>query len=150
MLTPAKIHTDNIKDRSDAYLCTALVNIYTDGNIEYMALIEDGSKPRPYIDRQTLAVIWPPGRSKTIIRTATSWRDALEQLQAIADEYGTLAGGVFAVPLVYTTGDLNDDICPAILEPGKTPFGKKPAYIYRPQQPNRGAADMIPTTRGAY
>ena len=110
MLTPAKIHTDNIKDRSDAYLCTALVNIYTDGNIEYMALIEDGSKPRPYIDRQTLAVIWPPGRSKTIIKTATSWRDALEQLQAIADEYGTLAGGVFAVPLVYTTGDLNDDI----------------------------------------
>ena len=109
MTKHTRIYSANIKTRKDFYLSTAIVNIYTDGEIEFCAYITDGSKPTPYLDMKKLQVVHPPGRAKTIIRPAGSWADALQQLQALADEYGTLATGAGIMPLAYTKDDEETD-----------------------------------------
>lgn len=82
---------------------SAIVYITPPAHFEYLATIEDGSKPAPYIER--FEVIQPPGRSCTIVQKADSWPDALEQLQAIADEYGTLEHGALIMPLLCDPDD---------------------------------------------
>ncbi len=103
-----RIYSAKIKTLKDFYLSSAMVHFYTSGDIEYCAWIEDGSKPRAYLDSKTLQVISPPGHSKTIIRAAASWADALEQLQALADEYGTLQTGA-GILSVAAKGKPNED-----------------------------------------
>lgn len=103
-----RVYSSKIKTHKDYYLATALVHLYSSGDIEYCASIEDGSRPKPYIDRATLAIIHPPGHAQTIIHAAASWADALEQLQALADEYGTLQTGAGIYPMA-TKGKPNED-----------------------------------------
>ena len=104
-----RLYTPNIKDSADAYLACATINRYSKGRIEYCAIVKDGSRPAPYLDESALQIIQPPSRDKTITGRAGSWRDALEQLQAIADEYGTLIDGAPAAYLVYKPGDIPAD-----------------------------------------
>ena len=104
-----RIYTTNIKDSTDAYLAYAIIDYYPDGHIEYCAEILDGSRPAPYLDKETLQLVMPRSRDKTIICPAGSWADALAQLQALADEYGTLPGGAPAVKLKFTANDLRND-----------------------------------------
>ena len=108
MTNYTRIYSANIKTYKDFYFSGALVHIHTNGEIEFCADITDGSRPAPYLDMKTLQVIHPPGRAKTIIRPAGSWADALQQLQALADEYGTLATGAGIIPLAYTKADEDD------------------------------------------
>lgn len=103
-----RIYSAKIKTIKDFYLSCAMVHFYTNGEIEYCAQIEDGGRPAPYLDKKNLELIHPPGHTKTIVRAAGSWADALEQLQALADKYGTLPRGAGIISTVTKGTPRND------------------------------------------
>ena len=105
----ALVYSGIIKSSKDYYLAGALVYFFKSGRIEYCADIQDGNKPKSYIDLETFYIVSPPGHSKTIVNEAESWADALEQIQGIANEYGTLSKGAAFFPLVYTEKDDSED-----------------------------------------
>lgn len=104
---PTRIYSANIKDPSGVYLNCACVLVRSLTDLEYTAMIEDGNKPKPYFDEKTFKIVIPDGEARTIVRRASSGMDALEQLHALADQYGTLQRGA-PVAFLDASVDLDD------------------------------------------
>ena len=99
------ITTDNLKHHKDVFVLCTEIYIMPQGSFGYTATIEDGGKPKPYL--QDFRIVRPQGRSCIITGSATSLDEAKARLQEIADKYGSLTGRVPII--VELSGEDNEE-----------------------------------------
>lgn len=97
------ITTDNIKPYKSVFMLDAWIYV-KQNRFEYYAMIEDGDKPKGYL--QGIQYIQPPGRSCTISGYTTTLDEAKAKLQEIADKYGSIFG---RVPVFVVQGEEEDE-----------------------------------------